>query len=373
MKRHWWVVAGSLFFAAGCSDAPDLTPGTRIPVFAPERTVVAEMVSVPVWHESAGSVKPRTESRIESRITAQVEAVRVSPGEGVAKGDLLIRLDDRELEARLFKARQALSTAESGKKEVVQAKNAASAAFVRMQADWERVTGYFERKAATKQEVERAEAAFKKATAEVKRTEEALKGAQSRIREAREVVTEAEIALGYATIRAHTDGVILSRLVEPGDLAVPGKPLLEVRTEGGFRVEAHVRERMIGQVEEGARLEARIDTVKARIPAVVEEIVPYADPKSRSFLVKAALTFLPEEKRIYPGMYARLRIPAGTRRVIRIPEEAVTAVGQLFLVTVKEAHGWDRRMVTLGEREDGMVEVLSGLSGGESVGIGEAR
>jgi hypothetical protein len=73
-------------------------------------------------------------------------------------------------------------------------------------------------------------------------------------------------------------------------------------------------------------------------------------------------------------MFGRLRVPAGTREVVRAPAQAVARVGQLETVVVREGERYERRLVTTGQRyDDGSVEVLSGLAGGESVGLPEER
>ena len=99
----------------------------------------------------------------------------------------------------------------------------------------------------------------------------------------------------------------------------------------------------------------------------VEEIVPYADPQTRTFLVKAAL---PAMDGLYPGMFGRLRIPVQERQVVAAPKAAIRRVGQLELVTVKENGGWKQRFVKTGNAVDAsLVEVLSGLNGNEIVAI----
>jgi hypothetical protein len=99
---------------------------------------------------------------------------------------------------------------------------------------------------------------------------------------------------------------------------------------------------------------------------VSEEIVPFAEPGARTLLVKVVL---PQDPRLYGGLFARVAIPAGTRTRLLVPEAAIERVGQLEFVTViDDKHRLERRLVTLGEyREGGSIEVLSGLAAGERV------
>ena len=317
------------------------------------------------WYEAVGTVRPRTESRIEARVTGQVLNVLVGPGDTVVKGALLVMLDSRQMTSRLDQAKQALKTAEASREQARHALDAARAAFKQAQANYTRVKTYFESQAATAQDLEAAEATFRQGEANVKRAEEALAATDAGVLQARAVVKESAIYLDYARILAPEDGVVLKRFVEPGDLALPGKPLVALRTSGALRLEAYVREGLISQVAPGASLEVAIETVDRQLAATVEEIVPYADPNSRTFLVKAAM---PPVDGLYPGMFGKLRIPVGRRSIVTIPWSAVVRVGQLELVRVKHGDTWQTRYVKSGMRIGENVEILSGLSGSETIG-----
>ena len=165
-------------------------------------------------------------------------------------------------------------------------------------------------------------------------------------------------------ITAPEDGEILGRLAEPGDLALPGKPLIIIQTAAHLRMEAYVREGLIRKVGPGTRMSVYINTLDKTLDAVVEEIVPYADPQTRTFLVK---TTLPPTPGLYPGMFGRLMIPVKVHDAVVIPEAAVRRVGQLELVSVRDQDAWHCRYIQTGNRIDAGLEVLSGLSGGETL------
>ncbi len=334
--------------------------------FVPEKTVQAVMEKVTEWHEAVGTVRPRTETRIEAQVTAQVVDVRVSSGTEVNKGDILLTLDNRRFLSRLDQTGQGLKSAIAGKEQARQAVIAAQAAFDQAKSAYERIKTYFASQAATSQDLEKAEAAYLQAKAGLSKAEEALAGAEAGSRQAQEVVKEAEIALSYTTLRAPEDGKVLKRMVEPGDMALPGKPLMLLQTSGFLRLEAYVREGLIKLVKPGSTLSVKIDTLEKVVEGEVEEIVPYADPQTRTFLVKAAL---PRVEGIYPGMYGKLLIPVRERFTVLIPIEAVQHVGQLELVKVKEETGWRTRFVKIGRTIGGQVEILSGLNGHETLGL----
>jgi HlyD family secretion protein len=364
-----FVAAG--FFAVlllSCNEKiePGFTEGAVGRDSVPTETIQAAVETVTEWYEAVGTVRPRTETRIEAQVTAQVMDVRISPGAKVKKGEVLLTLDNRQFLSRLDQAKQGLKSAVAGKEQARQAVIAARAGFAQAESSYNRTKTYFESQAATSNDLENAESAYLQAKAGLSKAKEALSGAEARIRQAEEVVKETEIALGYTAIRAPEAGEVLKRLVEPGDMALPGKLLMVLQTSGFLRLEAYVREGLIKLVTPGSHLSVKIETLGKTTEAEVEEIVPYADPQTRTFLVKAAL---PHMAGIYPGMYGKLLIPVRDQPTVLIPQKAVHHVGQLELVKVKVDTGWQTRFVKTGRTIGNQVEILSGLSGSETLGL----
>ncbi|MEN8760207.1 MAG: efflux RND transporter periplasmic adaptor subunit [Desulfobacterales bacterium] len=354
-----WVISGCDKIEPGAFTAVEKA------TFTPSQTAMATLQETDQWYQAVGTVRPKTETRIEARVTGQVLDVQVSPGDQVSKGTLLVSLDSRQMTSRMEQAKQALKSAEAGREQARHSLEAARAGFKQAQANFNRVKSYFESQAATAQDLEGAESTFRQAEAGVKRAEEALAAAASGILQARAVVNESAISIEYTRILAPEDGVVLKRFVEPGDLALPGKPLVALRTSGALRLEAYVREGLITRVTPGTALEVDIETLDRLVAATVEEIVPYADPNSRTFLVKAGM---PPIEGLYPGMFGTLRIPVGRQRIVTVPGAAVRRVGQLEMVQVKVGDGWQTRYVKTGARIGGAVEILSGLDGTETIG-----
>ena len=94
-------------------------------------------------------------------------------------------------------------------------------------------------------------------------------------------------------------------------------------------------------------------------------MVPAADPGSRSFMVKARVSY---DGQLLPGMYARMLVPAGNRHALLVPADRVLDYGQLNIVWIASEGGVDRRFIRIGrEVRPGMLEVISGLEEGEQV------
>ncbi|MEA1968863.1 MAG: efflux RND transporter periplasmic adaptor subunit [Thermodesulfobacteriota bacterium] len=326
--------------------------------------VKARVERITEKHRAVGTIKPRMETKIESQIRAQVKQVHVTSGDDVKKGELLITLDARQPKARFTRTEQALQGVRASKKQAWESIQSARAAYKEAKQRYKRIKGYYDSSAATKQELESAESFWLQAKAGLSRANQARKEAEAGIKQAEQALKEAEIELGFTKIIAPFKGRVIKKMVESGDLALPGRPLVTIRTETGFRIEAHVQEGMINRVKKGMELEAEITSLGKTCKATVEEIIPYADPETRTFLVKAAIPVLPG---LYPGMYGKLLIPEARKDVVLVPVHAVMEIGQLDIVMVKEKDKFHRRYVKTGRVMGEMVEILSGLKGGETL------
>jgi RND family efflux transporter MFP subunit len=175
----------------------------------------------------------------------------------------------------------------------------------------------------------------------------------------------AEIALGDTRIAAPATGVVVDRRVEPGDLAVPGQPLLVLDDPRVYRLEALVGESAVGRVGLGQRVPVVLDAIGRTLEGRVAEIIPAADPASRTVTVKLDLPAAPG---LRSGLFGRARFPAGERQALLVPIAALVERGQLTAVYVVDDERVARlRLVTSGARRADRVEILSGLEAGERV------
>lgn len=359
-----------ILWLSGTFEGDTLKPGIAGPngaaVKPPQATTTARLQATVDYVESVGTVRPRTETRIESQVTGKVREVRVRAGDVVKRGEPLIILDDREFTSRRAQAEEGLKAARAQREQARQAINEAQAGQAKAVAQYQRIQKLYNEKAVTDREMDQAEADYRQAQARLEQAREGLASAEAGVRRAAEALEEARIAHGYTVIRAPEDMEVARRSVEPGDLAVPGKALLTVQTAGAMRLEAFVREGLIDKARPGAELQVSIPALHRRVDGVVEEVVPSADPATRTFLVKVALPDLPG---LYPGMFGRLLVPARTREAVLVDRMAVRRVGQLESVLLQEDGRWFWAFVKTGERRGEDVEILSGLSGGETLGL----
>jgi RND family efflux transporter MFP subunit len=305
------------------------------------KSLVVEANVEPLVERAAGTLRAKVETVISPLITATISSITVWAGDEVEPGEVLVSLDARELQARLDQARQSVVSARA---QLTQ----------------------------TEKESQRVQRIFKAdpgaiSKAERDRIQAALSTARARLISAQRYEDEARTALSYSKLTSPIAGRIVERYADPGDTARPGVPVLRLYNPATLRLEASVRESVASKLRQNQTIVAEIDAVDKRLDGVVDEIVPSADPGSRTFLVKVSLG---GGSGLYPGMFGRLLIPIGQIEKIYIPANAVTGVGQLNFVTVKTEQGDMRRYVRLGQRgTDDRIEVVSGLKAGEKIMI----
>jgi RND family efflux transporter MFP subunit len=291
----------------------------------------------PYSEEVPASIEAKEATIISSRLLARITSIAVRAGDYVEEGDLLITLEQEDLQARVSQARNRVRSVEARLTEARQSLARAEELHQRG------LLSNADRDAA------RADAASLEAD----------------LSSARQTLQEASAALSFSEIRSPINGRVVDRFAEPGDTASPGNKLLSLYNPYSLRVEARVRETLALSLEMRDPLEVDVPALEKSFTARIEEIVPAADPGSRTFLVKAGLS---GEENLLPGMYARLRVPAGVRSRLLIPTGRVAQVGQLDVVWVAQDDRVVRRFVRLGRpADDGMVEVVAGLAPGDAV------
>ncbi len=301
-------------------------------------TDVVHEIEKATTEEAVGTLKASSRTIVASKLLATIDQIDVVAGDQVEAGQVLIRLEDQEYQTRLDQAKRSLDAAIANRQQA--------------EKQFRRVETLIDQNAASRSEYDRAARDVQVTTADEAR--------------ARQAVTEAEVLLSYATIKASKSGRIVDRLAEPGDIAQPGVPMLVLYDATSLRLEAPVMEDTAIKLRLGQPLTVYVDALDREYRAVVDEIVPQADAPSRSFLVKAGL---PKSEDLYEGMFGRLRIPGGERRHLCLNTDAIVEVGQLDFVDVVLPGGdIERRLVKTGRLGmPGRREVLSGVEAGERV------
>ena len=314
--------------------------------------VTAQERKVPDTFEAIGTVRARQSAPIASQVMGYVVSLSVREGDAVRQGQTIAVIDDGQAAAGVAQAQGAVSAAR-------QQVTAAESELALAKSTLARYQSLYEKKSLSPQEFDEVKARFQAASA---RKDVALSNQTQAIA----ALSQSKLVLDHTRVRAPFNGVVTARTVDPGALAVPGTVLLTVEDTARYRLEASVDERELKYVHLGQSVPVAVDAIPNEVfNGKIVQIVPAADSATRSFIVKLELESNPG---LRSGLFGRARLTRGERQSLTIPQSAVLERGQLREVYVLNA---DRiatlRYVTLGAAAEAQVEVLSGLSAGETV------
>lgn len=321
MKRNLSLIAVLTVVLAGCGHKGERVESSPLPT-ATVRAQSVESKQRVATEEVVGTVRAKLRSVIEAKVSGKIEQMLVVPGQQVKVGEVLAVIDAREVQARYDQAVALRQQAE---------------------ADLKRRTTLFEQKILSQAEFDNAQAAARIAIAGV---------------------AEAETMLDYTKVAAPFTGVITRKHADVGDLATPGKPLLDMEDSTALRLEADVPEAVVGKLMLGDKLPVRISALEVELDGIVSEIAPAADPNSRTFLVKLDL---PAATGLRAGQFGRVAMPVGETSALRVAASAVVERGQMELVFIVNDGKAQLRIVRTGKHIGNEVELVSGVEAGEKI------
>lgn len=364
MKIQLTILMLTLGWLAGCGHAPRRAEaeGRAEPVRV--RAIPVTHTEWPEIYEATGTVRARTAAVISSKVMGYVREVTVEAGDRVRQGQLLVRLDARDLDAAYLQAEAALNEARSAAPEADNAVAAAKAGLELAEVTFRRMKDLFEKRSISNQEFDEASAKLKLARANYEMALARRRQLAARIAQAEQALQAAGVTRGYSQIAAPFAGIVTEKTVEPGNLAAPGRPLLTIEREGAWRLEVSVEESRLSAIRTGQATTVKLDALDRTLEGRVSEIVPAVDAAARAFLVKIDLPGIPQ---LRSGLFGRAHFTLGRRQALAVPTAAVVERGQLVSVFVVDEGQARARLVTLGRSANGQVEVLSGLNPGDHV------
>lgn len=308
--------------------------------------------------ELPGTVKARSISTVASKAMGAVTSLNVREGERVAKGDLLLTLDDSDASHRADAARAALDEAEKALEE-------ARAGMLLAEKTYDRYARLEAERAVSGQEFDQV--ATQRSAARL-----GFERAQAAVGRARAMEAEARAWRSFTRVTSPVSGVVTARLVELGSMAAPGAPLAVVEDDSAYHIEFQADESLSGVLQPGSRIMADIGPEAGEYEGMITEAVPSVNPASRTFLVKASV----KGRGLRTGLFARVSVESGRREALTVPGASVVRKGQLTGVYAVDDKGIVAyRLVRLGKEFGDSVEVISGLRPGERIitdGLGAA-
>jgi RND family efflux transporter MFP subunit len=314
--------------------------------------LTVQAARIPDVLEAIGTVRAAETSVLSSQTMGNVTQVRVHEGDRVRRGDVLAVIDDSQPRASVDRATAAGNAAQ-------QQLAAAESDLTLAEATLKRYQTLYDKKSVSPQEFDEVKSRQQAALAR----RDMAKADQA---QAKAASTQARTALDYTRIRAPFDGVVTERKVDAGTLASPGLPIVTVEDVRHYRLEATVNESDLKYARIGQLTPVLIDALgDAELNGKVAQIVPAADPGSRSFLVKIDL---PSDVRLRSGLFGRVQFARGERNSLLIPRTAIVTRGQLQGIFILDQNKVaSLRYVTLGRPFGDNIEALAGLQSGEQL------
>jgi RND family efflux transporter MFP subunit len=324
-----FALAGVLASSVAAAAAPAL------------RTAQVQYREVDQTYAAEGVVEAVKQSTVAAQIPGRVVAVNFDVGDRVKKGQVIVRIDPTE---------------------VNQAYAASQAQIAQAEATLRNAKAQFERTQMLVKQKFMSPAALDKAQAD-------FHAAEAQLAAAKAGGGQAAATRAYATVTAPYSGVVSARLVELGEMAVPGKPLMTGFDPSDLRVTASVPQSELDAVRKRTGASVEFPALNKRVQAVRVSILPAADAQTHTTQVRLDLP--PGVEGLYPGMFARAYFAVGKVKKLLIPAAAVAKRSEVTGAYVVGENGEIRfRQLRVGEAAGGdEVEVLAGLAAGEKVAL----
>jgi len=296
-------------------------------------------------YSAEGLVEATRQSTVSAQISGRIKEINFDVGEPVSKGKVILRIDERETAQAL-----AGSTAKVAQ---------AQAALQNAKATYERSKQLFQQKFISQSALDKTKADFDVARAQAAASEA---GAE-----------QAGLAHSYSEVIAPYSGVVAARLVEVGEMVMPGKPMMVGFDPTGMRVIVSVPQYQLSAIGKNPQARVEIPSLNRWIKASSVTVQPLADARTHSTQVRV---YLPEnETGIYPGMFVRTHFVVGKSTRLVVPSSAILRRGEVVAVyVVDDQNAVKLRQVRLGEvSAEGAVEILAGLNPGENIALDPVR
>jgi RND family efflux transporter MFP subunit len=307
-------------------------------------TAEAVRRQVPLQVMATGALQAARTVQVSTRMMGWVRKIHVREGDVVDRGAPLLTIDDSDLKAKRAQVEAGITEA-----------RAVLANAEKMLQRFEKLYG---EQSVSKQQLDDVRTGRDRAAA----------GLESALA----MRDEVNVHLSYLDITAPAAGLVTRKMIEEGDMASPGLPLLTLEQAERMKVVASLSERGVNSVQPGDMVTVEVPSLTGALYTVpVDKVIPTANPGSHTYDIEAYLDN--RDGRLKTGMFARVHVTVGEREAVLVPPESIVERGQLRGVFITDADGLAQLCwVRLGHRLEDGVEVLAGLQGGETVVVSSA-
>jgi RND family efflux transporter MFP subunit len=353
----WLTLVAVAIELAGCSNKTKDADASALQNLQSVGTFTASRHSFSRTVEFPATVMAAKQVTLMAKVPSDIRKIRVLEGDRVSADQPLIELDQRDFALALNQANAQLAAAQAGVEAATAGNDTASAMYQRGEA-------LHKQDAISADTLDQVQGGQKVAAAQ-------LKAALAQRQLARVGVDAARTNLGYTTIRAPFAGVVARRLVDEGTRIqmMPPTPLLIIADTSVVKVVGGVGERDLPFVGKGTKVEVFVGAIGGEpIQADVDRVEPLVDPLTRTASV---YVLIPNgDGRLQTGMSARVVARETPHDAPGVPDDAIVRSelgGNRGVVYIIDSGKARKREVTLGLRDRDLVEIASGLSGGEVI------
>ena len=315
-------------------------------------------------YKSDGSIMANNNAKVATKIMGKVKEIYVKEGDRVKEGQLLALIDTSDIDQQIKEAKAGLEEIAKAKEEVLAGIKGAKTAYEFAKRTYERFKNLYKENAIPKQKLEEIETKMVGAKSQLDALNAKLEQINAKEKQIQAKLRYAQIMKSYGEIYAPFDGIVIKKMMDVGDMAAPGMPILIIGQDKLVFL-SKVDEKLFNKVNLGDELKVNITTVNKEFTGKVIEKSNSIDPMSRSFSIKIEV---PKDKDLSPGMYGKVYIPVKKDEKILIPKSAIVKWGQLTAVYTVDKNGVLRlTFVKLGEDYGDKVEVVSGLEKGMKI------
>jgi HlyD family secretion protein len=358
--RHGWKLMALLLLAAAAVYWFKLSP---LPVreHRLERgQIVAEVMGT-------GTLEARVKVTISPKISGRIKEVHADQGDRVSAGNLMVRLDDEELNQQVEIAKANVDAAKASIDRLQADKGRALAVFSQAKQNYSRVQKLVTARAVSQEELEKATETLSVADTGVSHAEAASSEGHKNLIAAERTLQYHRARLSDTTITAPFDGLVIRRQRDPGDVAVPGSPVLTLISTDELWVTAWVDETELAKLKPGQPARVVFRSEPDRVyPGQVARLGRETDRESREFIVDVRVLELPKYWTI--GQRAEAFIETARRSdVVLIPADYILWRDGAAGVFMNDAERAAWRPVKVGLRNHEKLEVLDGVVDDEAV------
>ena len=346
------LVLGLVAITAACggSKAETATASAAPPVvrLSAENVATAGIGELNAGPSISGQLAPAREATVRAQVGGSIVTLIVDKGQSVSAGQVVAKINARDLNDAMNSAQAAVKSAENSLK-VAESEQVRTASLVKGGA-------------LAARDLEQANNMVSAAEAQVA----AAKARQGSVRQ----------QLDDTNVKAPFAGVVSDRPAHQGDVVAPGTAILTIIDPSSMRLEALVRADEIGQVRTGAAVPFRVRGYPSQVfTGRVDRLSPTADPVTRQVTIFVSIPNT--GGKLIAGLFAEGRVNAESRRAIVIPASAVDDTGPSPTVTrINPQNGKAERVnVTLGVRQtdNETIEITNGIAAGDVVILGSSK